>query len=75
MLNIKRVTDCNVLLECEVGNGKTAAIIWREGAMDLQLASGGSSIRLTKSQLLQLAEVTPQIAADLVPELPKPEKE
>lgn len=73
MLNIERVTDCKVRIDCEKGNGNPIAVVWQQGAMKLTIHSGAGTVTLTRSQLLQLAEVTPQIAADLVPELPKKE--
>lgn len=64
---IRYQTEGRAQVDCEIGNAKPVAFTWAKGGLVARLHSGAGSIELSRSQLMQIADLAPTIAEDLAP--------
>lgn len=65
-MNIEYKTEGKALLDGDDGLTGTSALLWMKGGNHVRLMSGDRVIELTRKQLLELGQLAPTIAADLV---------
>lgn len=64
---IRYQTEGKTLVECETGSGDPCAFIWLKGSTRVKVHQGGGGvIELSKSQLVQIAQLATAIAEDLI---------
>lgn len=66
-MSIEYKTEGRLLIACEQGNCKSAALTWVKGDTVVRIHNGSNTIELSKSQLRQISEFATEICSDLAP--------